>query len=558
MAYKNYESWKTIPNSGDILLSIVIPAYNEEIRILPTIGAITSYVCDLGIGWELIVADDGSKDKTVEIVEEQKFANVQILKASKNAGKGNAVHRGMLAARGRYILFADADNSTPIEEISKLLTKVQQEGYDIAVGSRAATGAEEGHKSFLRHLLETVLITFGEYWTLYTASTFLCSPWITELAEIGPLGLSLSDFAVHDPISDYLLLLQSKHAALQDTKRLAQKVTTKQEILRDTNDKLHQEISERIRIEAALAQARDQALASSRLKSEFLATMSHELRTPMNGIMGMGELLLDTALDNEQRDYANVIYQEAEILLGLLNDILDFSKIEAGKLILEESEFTLATLIDSVTSLLRPKAKEKGLAFIAFIAADLPKRLIGDATRLRQIIVNLVSNAIKFTEQGEVVVEIKRANHQPHHLRQPAIKNVIPIQIVVRDTGIGIAQAMQTRLFASFVQADSSTTRKYGGTGLGLAITKRLVELMQGSIAVHSELGKGSVFTTTLRLLRCENEPESAIDEQWRNLRTLLVSADHEQIDTIILHSLPPVSSLGCNPAKCRLYPFNG
>jgi len=114
MAYKNYESWKTIPNSGDILLSIVIPAYNEEIRILPTIGAITSYVCDLGIGWELIVADDGSKDKTVEIVEEQKFANVQILKAPKNAGKGNAVHRGMLAARGRYILFADADNSTLI------------------------------------------------------------------------------------------------------------------------------------------------------------------------------------------------------------------------------------------------------------------------------------------------------------------------------------------------------------------------------------------------------------------------------------------------------------
>lgn len=163
MAYKNYESWKTIPNSGDILLSIVIPAYNEEIRILPTIGAITSYVCDLGIVWELIVADDGSKDKTVEIVEEQEFANVQILKAPKNAGKGNAVHRGMLAARGRYILFADADNSTPIEEISKLLTKVQQEGYDIAVGSRAATGAEEGHKSFLRHLL-----SWGLRWIVHT------------------------------------------------------------------------------------------------------------------------------------------------------------------------------------------------------------------------------------------------------------------------------------------------------------------------------------------------------------------------------------------------------
>ena len=391
------------------------------------------------------------------------------------------------------------------------------------------------HSIFLLESLQNQMRLKGQMLHLEEAQviTFLCSPWITELAEIGPLGLSLSDFAIHDPISDYLLLLQSKHAALQDTKRLAQKVTAKQEILRDTNDKLHQEIAERIRIEAALAQARDQAFASSRLKSEFLATMSHELRTPMNGIMGMGELLLDTELDDEQRDYANVIYQEAEILLGLLNDILDFSKIEAGKLILEESEFTLATVIDSVTSLLRPQAQEKGLAFIAFIAADLPKRLIGDATRLRQIIVNLVSNAIKFTEQGEVVVEIKRANHEPRHLLQPAIKNFIPLQIVVRDTGIGIAQAMQTRLFASFVQADSSTTRKYGGTGLGLAITKRLVDLMQGSIAVHSELGKGSVFTTTLSLLCCESEPESASNEQWRNLRTLLVSTDHEQINTI-------------------------
>ena len=163
MSYESYLHWKETPLNGNVILSIVIPAYNEEIRILPTIGAIASYVSDLGIPWELIVADDGSKDNTVKVIEEQAFANLRVLKAPKNAGKGNAVHRGVLAARGDYILFADADNSTPIEEIPKLLHKVQKEGYDVAVGSRAADGAEEGHKSFLRHTL-----SWGLRWIVRT------------------------------------------------------------------------------------------------------------------------------------------------------------------------------------------------------------------------------------------------------------------------------------------------------------------------------------------------------------------------------------------------------
>ncbi|MBX3010750.1 MAG: glycosyltransferase family 2 protein [Caldilineaceae bacterium] len=153
MPYQNYQAWKTNPITSDILLSVVIPAYNEEVRIVPTIGAIASYISDLGFPWELILADDGSRDETVRLVEAMGFANLRILPAVRNAGKGNAVHRGMLAARGRYVLFTDADNSTPIEELPKLLHKVQAEGYDIAVGSRAAAGAAEGHKSWLRHLL---------------------------------------------------------------------------------------------------------------------------------------------------------------------------------------------------------------------------------------------------------------------------------------------------------------------------------------------------------------------------------------------------------------------
>ena len=153
MAYENYHDWKTKPLAGDVLLSVVIPAYNEEVRIVPTIGAIASYISDLTIPWELLLADDGSRDNTVALVRELNFVNLRILQAVRNAGKGNAVHRGMLAATGQYILFADADNSTPIEEISKLLHKVQHEGYDIAVGSRAAIGAEEGYKSLLRRVL---------------------------------------------------------------------------------------------------------------------------------------------------------------------------------------------------------------------------------------------------------------------------------------------------------------------------------------------------------------------------------------------------------------------
>jgi dolichyl-phosphate beta-glucosyltransferase len=153
MSYENYLKWKSEAVAGEVLLTVVIPAYNEEVRIIPTIGAIASYISDLGIPWEMILADDGSRDSTVRLVEELNFANLRILRAERNAGKGSAVHRGMLEASGQYILFTDADNSTPIEEITKLLKKVQQEGYDIAIGSRAAEGAAEAHKSLLRRIL---------------------------------------------------------------------------------------------------------------------------------------------------------------------------------------------------------------------------------------------------------------------------------------------------------------------------------------------------------------------------------------------------------------------
>lgn len=350
---------------------------------------------------------------------------------------------------------------------------------------------------------------------------FLGSPWITDIFEIEPMALSLSDFALHEPIGDYLLLLQSKQTALQDTRRLAEKLQAKQATLRATNQELQHEIAERIRIEAALAQARDQALEASRLKSEFLATISHEIRTPMNGIIGMSEMLLYSNLEPEEHEYAKIVHQEAENLLMLLNDILDFSKIEAGKLLLETQPLSPTTLLDSVVQLFEPKATQKGLTLTAYIDVGLPDMLLGDNTRIRQILLNLLSNAIKFTETGTIQVEFARGSQAPRmstnevgsRTNQPKQeehtaqnehndeqKSLVPLQITVCDSGIGMSTTSQHNLFQPFMQADGSTTRKYGGTGLGLAITKRLVDLMQGTIAVQSTLGQGSTFIVCLPL----------------------------------------------------------
>ncbi len=287
------------------------------------------------------------------------------------------------------------------------------------------------------------------------------------------------------------------------------------------------ELDKRRTLLSQLEYARDAALTLARRQSDFLANMSHEIRTPMNGIMGTSELLLRTPLAPNQKDLAETIRYSAESLLVIINDILDFSKIEAGKLAFESSNFDLRATVEQAVETVAATARKKSLELVTLVYRDVPEQLCGDAGRLRQVLLNLVGNAVKFTDRGEVVVRVtKQAETETH----------VTLKFSVTDTGIGIAREFQENIFEAFAQVDASRARRFGGTGLGLAISKRLVQMMGGEIGVESEVGKGSTFWFTATLEKADAAQPISTYEMWFGLRALV--ADDNTTNRTVLAQL--------------------
>ncbi|MFA6012895.1 MAG: response regulator, partial [Desulfobacteraceae bacterium] len=310
------------------------------------------------------------------------------------------------------------------------------------------------------------------------------------------------------------------------------------------NKRLNDMVTERtvdlIQAREVAEAARETAEAANEAKSEFLANMSHEIRTPMNGVIGMVDLLFDTSLSEEQKEFAGIIKFSAESLLFIINDILDFSKISAGKMEIDVIDFDLRSLIQETGDLMQVRIKEKGIDFVSEIDEDIPSKLKGDPGRLRQILVNFIGNAIKFTEEGQITVHVAL-------FRKTDCE--VTLRFSVKDTGIGIHEELRSKLFRSFSQGDGSITRKYGGTGLGLAISKQLAELMGGEVGVESVRGEGSIFwfTSVLEIQEEQDEKSAAQVEGLRAKRILAVDDSMTNLQIIGAY----LESWGCRYITC-------
>jgi PAS domain S-box-containing protein len=380
------------------------------------------------------------------------------------------------------------------------LRKAEARAEDLADRNWELKDAEERTRSFLEAPGDVIVRRDSEGRITYVNDVF-CA-----LAGRGRDVLVGDDFAL--PV-----LEQGTSTALADGTRVHdQKIATRdgprwlawrEVMVRAGNEttetqSVGRDVTERVDAGRALAEARDQAEAANRAKSRFLAVVSHEIRTPLNGILGMADLLLDTSLTAEQKTYARAVKTSGDALLSLIDEILDFSKIEAGRLDLDARPFDLRALAEETVELIAPRAQAKNLEIASYVDDGLPQRAVGDVARLRQVLLNLASNAIKFTEQGGIAIIIEPGD-SPDEIR-----------FMVRDTGIGIARTEQERIFLEFEQADTGAARKFDGTGLGLAISRRIVEHMGGRIGVDSTPGEGSTFHLTVRLARPRDDSGEA------------------------------------------------
>lgn len=393
-------------------------------------------------------------------------------------------------------------------------------------------GSSSGNTaSYMIVLIMIGLLLRGPGVLLFTTLTVLVKLLGVQLDQMngitdGPTYLDVLGVAISLGLASGLLLLTTNS------------IDNALDRARQNERALKEKVRELAAASRELALARDNALAASRAKSEFLANMSHEIRTPLNAVVGMAELLQDTQLDERQRDFVETVRQSSDTLLSLINDILDLSKIEAQRFDLEYSPFELRACIETAMDMIAPKAGAKGLELAYLIEPETPGALMGDAIRLRQVLVNLLDNAVKFTEQGEVVLMVETRKIEHENGERPDTENDGWHEWLfrVRDTGVGIAEADMERLFESFTQLDASTTRQYGGTGLGLAISRRLVEMMHGRIWVESELGKGSTFYFTIEAQAADYIRPDYLGNNQPNLRgkRLLVVDDNETNRKII------------------------